>query len=229
MIYVFNIAVILMVGLIAYWWGNQGLLSAILHLVCVVIAGAVAFAVWEPITVSFLLRGKPWELLFDGVRIEDVDKAYAEPPHSTREILHPEQYWDAARRASMRKVQLPDLLPALGKGWTRTAEGSVGELGLTLMTGSELVTGGFQMLLPTRWTTPGAAGTKGYDPVASTTASYPTSTPWADRTIRCWRSRATALSPTRSLIPCRAYQSASARLSSPASRCSKYLVRLTRS
>ena len=35
------------------------------------------------------------------------------------------------------------------------------ELGLTLMTGSELVTGGFQMLLPTRWTTPGAAGTSG--------------------------------------------------------------------
>jgi hypothetical protein len=110
---------------------------------------------------SFLLRGKPWELLFDGVRIEDIDKAYAEPPHSTREILHPEQYWDAVRRASMRKVQLPDLLPLLGKGWTRTAEGSVGELGLTLMTGSELVTGGFQMLLPTRWTTPGAAGTSG--------------------------------------------------------------------
>jgi hypothetical protein len=29
------------------------------------------------------------------------------------------------------------------------------------MTGTELVTGGFQMLLPTRWTTPGAAGTSG--------------------------------------------------------------------
>jgi hypothetical protein len=110
---------------------------------------------------SFLLRGKPWELLFDGVRIEDIDKAYAEPPHSTREILHPEQYWDSRRRESARRVQLPDLTVVLGKGWSRTAEGSVGELGLTLMTGTELVTGGFHMLLPTRWTTPGAAGTSG--------------------------------------------------------------------
>jgi hypothetical protein len=50
---VFNILVLAFIGLIAYWWANQGLLSAILHFVCVVAAGALAFATWEPI--SFLV------------------------------------------------------------------------------------------------------------------------------------------------------------------------------
>ena len=46
---VFNILVIGFILLIAYWWANQGLLSAILHLVCVFAAGVLAFATWEPI------------------------------------------------------------------------------------------------------------------------------------------------------------------------------------
>lgn len=109
---------------------------------------------------SFLLRGKPWELLFDGVRIEDVERAYADPPRSTREILHPEQYWEGLR-GQHRSLSLPELQATLGPGWSLAASGSIGELGLTLLTGSELVTGGFETLLPTRWTTPGAAGIAG--------------------------------------------------------------------
>ncbi len=46
---VFNILVIGFILLIAYWWANQGLFSAILHLVCVFAAGVLAFATWEPI------------------------------------------------------------------------------------------------------------------------------------------------------------------------------------
>jgi hypothetical protein len=106
---------------------------------------------------SFLFRGKPWELLFDGIRREDIERAYAEPPHSTKEILHPEQYW-GVRREPARSLDLTDLSPVLGPGWSRVLTGSIGELGLTLLTGSELKTGGFQMLLPTSWTTPGATG-----------------------------------------------------------------------
>jgi len=53
----FNIVVIALAGLIAYWWANQGFLSAVLHFVCVVCAGAIAFAVWEPLTVNYLLTG----------------------------------------------------------------------------------------------------------------------------------------------------------------------------
>lgn len=57
MFVVFNILVIALVLLIAYWWANQGLFSAILHLACVVVAGAIAFAAWEPLTLGLLLRG----------------------------------------------------------------------------------------------------------------------------------------------------------------------------
>jgi hypothetical protein len=109
---------------------------------------------------SFLLRGKPWELLSSGVRIEDVERAYAEPPHSTREVLHPEQYW-GGRRERARSLQLPDLAKLLGPGWSQSVTGSIGELGLTLLTGSQLKTGGFEMLLPTSWATPGASGGAG--------------------------------------------------------------------
>jgi hypothetical protein len=106
---------------------------------------------------SFLLRGKPWEWLFDGVRIEDIEHAYAHPPHSTREILHPEQYW-GSRREAARSLSLPDLSKTLGPGWSRALTGSIGELGLTMLTGSQVKTDSFETLLPTRWITPGATG-----------------------------------------------------------------------
>lgn len=109
---------------------------------------------------SFLLRGKPWEWLYDGVRIEDIEQAYAQPPHSTREILHPEQYW-GGHRQDPRTLSLPDLSKVLGPGWTQALAGSIGELGLTLLTGSQLKTDSFEALLPTRWITTGATGNAG--------------------------------------------------------------------
>jgi hypothetical protein len=57
MLIVFNIILILIVLLLAYWWANQGFFSAVLHLFCVIIAGAIALAFWEPLTVGLLLRG----------------------------------------------------------------------------------------------------------------------------------------------------------------------------
>jgi hypothetical protein len=109
---------------------------------------------------SFLLRGKPWEWLFDGVRIEDIERAYAQPPRSTREILHPEQYW-GGRRESASSLSLPDLSKVLGPGWSQATTGSIGELGLTLLTGSTLKIDSFETLLPTRWITQGATGNAG--------------------------------------------------------------------
>lgn len=109
---------------------------------------------------SFLLRGKPWEWLFDGVRMDDIARAYADPPHSTREVLHPESYWSRGRQAA-RHVPLPDLSKTLGPGFSLALTGSIGELGLTLLTGSQLKAEGFYVLLPTRWTTQGATGNAG--------------------------------------------------------------------
>ena len=109
---------------------------------------------------SFLLRGKPWEFLFDGVRMQDIEQAYTQLPYSTREILHPEQYW-GGRRDAARPLAMPDLSGVLGPGWKRAVASSIGELGLTVITGSHVKTGGFEALLPTRWTTAGATGNVG--------------------------------------------------------------------
>jgi len=110
---------------------------------------------------SFLLRGKPWEWLFDGVRLTDVEKAYAQVPYSTREILHPEQYWDRAHRDNARPLEMADMSGVLGPGWKRATAGSIGELGLTVITGSTVRIQGFEALLPTRWITAGATGNEG--------------------------------------------------------------------
>jgi hypothetical protein len=56
MLIVCNLILIGLAGLIAYWWANQGTFSALLHLLCVVVAGALAFAFWEPLA-HLVLRG----------------------------------------------------------------------------------------------------------------------------------------------------------------------------
>lgn len=56
-----NLFVLGGVALIAYWWANQGLFSAILHLLCVIVAGAIALAFWEPLMYKFLLRGNGFD------------------------------------------------------------------------------------------------------------------------------------------------------------------------
>src|SRR5690349_9512498 len=40
---------VVIVGLSAYLWCMRGFFSALVHLVCVLVAGAVAFGVWEPL------------------------------------------------------------------------------------------------------------------------------------------------------------------------------------
>ncbi len=55
----FNILVIAFIGLIAYWWANQGLFGSILHFLCVLCAGVLAFATWEPITRLGILAPLP--------------------------------------------------------------------------------------------------------------------------------------------------------------------------
>jgi hypothetical protein len=111
---------------------------------------------------TFLLHGKPWDWAFgNGVVLADIAKAYAAPPHSTREILHPEQYWEGRAHLRWERLKLPDLSAALGKGWTKTAEGSIGELGLAILTGSHEPIELPWALLPSHWTNEAASGTVG--------------------------------------------------------------------
>lgn len=69
MLTVFNVILILIVLLIAYWWANQGFFSAMLHLLCVIIAGAIALAFWEPLTIGLLLRGNMFDNYAWGVSL----------------------------------------------------------------------------------------------------------------------------------------------------------------
>jgi len=52
-----------------------------------------------------------------------VDQAYADPPVSTEQILHPERY----PKDTPRNPDLPDLAPSLGPGWTTEDSGVLGE------------------------------------------------------------------------------------------------------
>ncbi len=63
----FNLLILALVGLIGYWWATQGVFSGLLHLLCVIVAGAIAFAFWEPVTIGLLLRGSPFDNFAWGV------------------------------------------------------------------------------------------------------------------------------------------------------------------
>ena len=69
MLFVLNITVIALVLLIAYWWATQGAFSAIIHLLCVIVAGALALAFWEPLTMGLLLRGSGFDVYAWGVSL----------------------------------------------------------------------------------------------------------------------------------------------------------------
>ena len=59
--------------------------------------------------------------------LEGLDGAYADPPTTTEQILHPEKY--LAREGAL-PVELPDLAAALGAGWTVEDRSTIGELTL---------------------------------------------------------------------------------------------------
>src|SRR5262245_29134401 len=109
---------------------------------------------------TFLLRGSPW-LWENGVPTAEIDEAYANPPRSTRQILHPEQYWWGNWRKDPPALALPDVSKQLGPGWKKAAAGSIGELGLAVLTGSHLDLTQVDALLPSRWTNDAAIGTQG--------------------------------------------------------------------
>lgn len=51
---IFNLLTLGLVALIAYMWSIKGFFSAFLHMLCVFVAGAVAFGLWEPISILLL-------------------------------------------------------------------------------------------------------------------------------------------------------------------------------
>ncbi len=49
-----NILAICVIGGIAYLWMTRGFFSAMLHMCCTLVAGAIAFALWEPLSLMLL-------------------------------------------------------------------------------------------------------------------------------------------------------------------------------
>jgi hypothetical protein len=58
-----------------------------------------------------------------------VDAAFADPPGSTEQILHPEKY---LQREPPAAVTLPDVAKSLGAGWTAEGQDTLGELLLSI-------------------------------------------------------------------------------------------------
>ena len=57
MIILFNILVLGGIALIAYMLATEGLFSAMLHTVCVIVAGCLALAFWEPLAHALFSGG----------------------------------------------------------------------------------------------------------------------------------------------------------------------------
>lgn len=55
---IFNVAALILVAVLTYLWSRWGFFSAFIHVVCTLIAGAVAFGVWEPLA-QILLSFSP--------------------------------------------------------------------------------------------------------------------------------------------------------------------------
>lgn len=88
----------------------------------------------------------------------DVDVAWAHPPQSSEQILHPDKYWNPRRRDEPKPVEIPNPSRPLGEGWTRAGSGVLGELTLGSLVGaatpavSDLAAG------KTAWTNAAASG-----------------------------------------------------------------------
>lgn len=67
----------------------------------------------------------------------EVDAAWAHPPRSSEQILHPEKYWDPERRDEPKRVSIPNPSRRLGRGWTRADSGVLGELILGSLVGAK--------------------------------------------------------------------------------------------
>ena len=78
---------------------------------------------------------------------EAVNAAFADPPASTEQILHPEKYLEA-ERDEPTAVGLPDLASALGPGWARAEENAFGEFQTAVVLAAEEAGQGIGSELP---------------------------------------------------------------------------------
>ena len=99
-------------------------------------------ALWMPVLSSYM-NGAAFLAKSDSVLggqispagTDAIEAAFANPPRSTEQVLHPEKYWDPAQIDEPVSVSIgTDGLPS---GWQPLREDTFGELGLALLSKSE--------------------------------------------------------------------------------------------
>ena len=85
---------------------------------------------------GFVVRGNLLAVAQGGYPVADAEKFYKAGPVSSEQILHPEKYWDDARRDVPKPVSVGEAGRTLGRGWKRVMDGNLGELMLGVMVGA---------------------------------------------------------------------------------------------
>lgn len=100
------------------------------------LADAPAY-LWKPLIAvylrgeGFLVRNAGLNLMMKPAKVDDVRRAFEDPPRSTEQVLHPEKYWDAAKRDDPVEVDLA--VESLEGGWRLVGEDTLGELLLAIV------------------------------------------------------------------------------------------------
>jgi hypothetical protein len=64
------------------------------------------------------------------------EQAFMAPPLSSEQILHPERFWDPARRDLPQRLIVPDVRSVLGSEWRALEADTLGELNAAILTDS---------------------------------------------------------------------------------------------
>ncbi|HEX6852101.1 MAG TPA: hypothetical protein VF139_11940 [Candidatus Polarisedimenticolaceae bacterium] len=109
--------------------------------------------------VGFVARGDLVSVMQKGYPTADAERFYKSGPVSSEQILHPEKYWDDARRDLPKPVSVGDAGRSLGRGWKRSLAGNLGELMVGVMVGATTPdTNDPAAQAPSAWTHVAAAG-----------------------------------------------------------------------
>jgi len=107
---------------------------------------------------GFLLRGQPAQREIEFPR-EDAERCFRDGPRSSEQILHPEKFWDPARRDPPRRVELRASPVLAAEGFTLGGEGTLGELLLGPLVGAPTPrTWAPSALAAREWTNEAASG-----------------------------------------------------------------------
>ena len=90
----------------------------------------------------------------------DAKAVWDKLPRSSEQILHPQKYWDPAKRDEPLAVTVPDCASVLGEGWARAGRGVLGELTIGGLVGASAPSSRDEKAMTSAalWTVGAAAG-----------------------------------------------------------------------